>query len=287
MSKKRFSIAIIASLFIIILFSACSRIDNNIANNTIKETVESKTLLSSTDKLSANFTIDKIKSAFLEYINYHLWLDPAEVFDSTSDKYFDNYINKKIDVEIRVYNIGNDKVVYAYTNVGIWLAVFREKNGFIYCDGLINEDEELYPKEKDYTIIENYSVTIPEPHKPEYGHSERKDKMVAAFETELKSALSNLYKNADGTFNKEWENVDVYLAEFYEYEIGTNAWICKQDGSIVSYPVIFEEKNNEISVQPVKGFTVENKESLGRLYELHFEKNTSSDLIKHFKYNVK
>jgi hypothetical protein len=77
----------------------------------------------------------------LEYINYRLWLYPV-LKDAPSDKSFDNYIDKSINVEIRLYN-NPERSIYCYTNIGNWLLVFTNKDDIIYCEGQFNKDESI------------------------------------------------------------------------------------------------------------------------------------------------
>lgn len=114
--------------------------------------------------LPEGYSIDKIKSALMEYINMRLWLYPDIGYNS-SDKNFDNYINEIVDFEIILVN----KSVYASTNVGESLLIFTDRDGFIYVDGQVNPDEDYWPDMSDYIVIDKFSIQIPEPQKPDYG----------------------------------------------------------------------------------------------------------------------
>jgi hypothetical protein len=237
-------------------------------------------------KLPAGFTVDKIKSALSEYINYRLWLYPAKILDGVSDKNFDDYIDKSVDVEIRVYKTSSGESVYAHTSIGEWLGAFKSNNGFVYCDGQASAGEYGWPNNiEDYAVVEKYSIVIPQPRKPNYGTSTRKDKMIAALESAIKASCEDYYKGADKYYD-EWINVDVYIADFYEYENAAYAWLCRQDGSITNFPVVFEEVNNEFKVQAVKGFTLNNKSAFNEFGIFQFERDIS-DAVKHLKCNVK
>ncbi len=277
MNKKLIFPFAIFFISITVLFAACGKTISTTSNDTSTEFINKNE-----EKLPADFTIDNIKSAFKEYINYRLWLYPEEVQDGTSDKDFDNYIGKSIDVEIRLYKEEANKV-YAHTNLGDWLAVFNSHKGFIYCEGQASSKDEdnQYPKANDYAVIDKYSLEIPKPIKPNYGTSENKDKMIAVAISNIKSSCEEFYKT-----EKEWENVDVYIADFYEYESGLHAWLCKQDGTITNYPLMFKEKNNDITVKPVKGFNMKSKDEFNEFGLFQFERDIS-DAVKHFKCNQK
>lgn len=235
-------------------------------------------------KLPENFTIEKIKSALLEYINYRMWYYPSKIEDNFSEKNFDNYIGQPMDVEIRVYNGNADETVYAHTGIG-HLLVFNSTDEFVYCDGQVSEKNPSWPKDNNYKVMEKYQIIIPEPRKPNYGTSPRKDKMIAELESVIRSDCEEYY-NYNGIDGEDWGNVDVYIADFYEYEMGTHAVIVKQDGSITDYPVQFEEKENgDIKVIKLKGYTIRNKDEMNEFGKHSFERDTN-DAILHFRCNT-
>ncbi|MDF2510669.1 MAG: hypothetical protein K0S04_535 [Herbinix sp.] len=281
--KRKLSVILI---LLLLFLCACSNKDNN---GISKETADASTTNLQQNqkvKLPAGFTKDKIENALLEYINYRLWLYPAKIMDAVSEKSFDNYIGKSIDIEIRIYKTDLGESVYAQTNIGNWLAVFKSENGFVYCDGQTSEGEYGWPNNiEDYAVFEKYSIVIPQPHKPNYGSSQRMDKMITALEADIRVSLEDFYNSAD-RYHDEWINVEVYIADFYEYEIGAHAWLCRRDGVIVEYPVAFEEVNNEIKVQKIKGFTMNNKNEFNEFGRLQFERDIG-DAVRHFKWNLK
>jgi hypothetical protein len=281
MKKTMFLIIIIIPL----LFCSCSKKIPNAHVETMDYSVDNLQS-NQAEELPEDFTIDKIKSALLEYINYRLWLYPAKIPDNASDKNFDDYIDKPIDVEIRIYNNSSGKSVYAHTSIGQWLAVFKSNNGFVYCDGQTSKGEYGWPRDtENYRILKKYSVVIPQPHKPNYGTSQHKDKMIAALESTIKTACDDFYKGADKYYD-EWVNVEVYIADFYEYEDAAYAWLCRQDGAITNFPVAFEEKNGEIKVQTITGFTMISKNEFNEFGRFLFERDIS-DAVKHFKCNIR
>ncbi len=284
--NKKILLIIIA---ITILCCSCIKKVDNVPSETINQN-ESSLQIEQAERLPENFTVDKIKSALLEYINYRLWFYPVEIMDDVSDRQFDSYIDKTIDVEIRVYenHIFADryeKKVYIHTSVGDWLATFECRNEIVYCDGQISEGGYGWPSDPhNYEIIERYSVTIPPPHKPNYGTSPLKEKMIALFEAKLKESCEDFYKGGE-EINDEWLNVDVYIAEFYEYQYGTHAWLCRQDGYAFNYPVAFEEKKNELIIYGIKGYSINYINQPKGLNKHQFERDIS-DAVRHFKCNV-
>lgn len=281
--KRKLSVILI---LLLLFLCACSNKDSNSISEETADASTSNLQQNQEVKLPEGFTSDKIKNALLEYINYRLWLYPAKIMDAVSDKSFDNYIGKSVDVEIRIYKTGSGEFVYAHTSIGKWLAVFKSENGFVYCDGQASEDEYGWPDNiEDYAVFEKYSIVIPQPHKPNYGTSERKDKMIAALEAAIKASCEDYYNSTD-KYHDEWINVDIYIADFYEYENGVHAWLCRQDGSITNYPVVFEEVNNEFKVQTAMLFTMNNKSEFNEFGRFQFERDIS-DAVRHFKWNPK
>jgi hypothetical protein len=281
MKKSIFLVIIVMPL----LFFSCSKKVPDKSAETLNH-AESSLKSSDVEKLPEGYSIDKVKSAFLEYINYRLWLYPAKIPDNASDKNFDDYIGKSIDVEIRLYNNGSGKSVYAHTDIGQWLAVFKSSNGFVYCDGQTSKGEYGWPDDtENYTVVEKYSEVIPQPHKPNYGTSKRKDKMIAALESAVKSSCEDFYKGVEKKYD-EWANVEVYIADFYEYENTAYAWLCRQDGAIINFPAAFEEKNGEIKVQTITGFTMNNINEFNEFGRFLFERDVD-DAVRHFKCNIR
>lgn len=281
--KRKLSVILI---LILLFLCACSIKDNNSISKETADASITNLQQNQEVKLPEGFTKDKIENALLEYINYRLWLYPAKIMDAVSDKSFDNYIGKSIDVEIRIYKTDLGESVYAHTSIGKWLAVFKSENGFVYCDGQASKGEYGWPDNiEDYAVFEKYSIVIPQPHKPNYGTSQRKDRMIAALEATIRASCEDYYKGADQYYD-EWINVDIYIADFYEYESGAHAWLCRKDGVIVEYPVAFEEVNNEFKVQKIKGFTMNNKNEFNEFGRFQFERDIS-DAVRHFKCNLK
>ncbi|NLU51918.1 MAG: hypothetical protein GXX10_03515 [Clostridiaceae bacterium] len=239
------------------------------------------------DLLPKGYTIEKIKYAFEEYINYRLYLYPAEIMEGKSDKDFDDYIGISIDAEIRIYNNESvnrirDLSVYIHTNIGEWLAFFKINRGIVYCDGQTSEGGTAWPVEPDnYKVVERYSLKIAEPRKPNYGMSEQKKNLIDAIQEDIMDACESFYKD---TLKPEWKNVDVYIADFFEYENGAHAWLCRKDGLIINYPVHFDEMKGEIILIPGKGFTMSSIDQFNEFGRYQFEKDIQ-DAVRHFVCN--
>jgi hypothetical protein len=213
------------------------------------------------EELPTGFTKVNIKSALEEYMNYRLWFYPEKVAGNYSVKSFDSYIGQSIDVEVRLYSDSSGKKkVYAHTSIGEWLAIFEIKNGIVYCDGQVSKDETIWPQD-NFEVIETFSVEVQHPHKPNYGISPRKDRMITAIKTKLKDICEDFTRGSDGD---EWSNAKVYIVDFYEYESGGDAWFVRQDGDSWYSPVQLVEKNNGFEVEGVKGFSLKNINTLDK-----------------------
>ncbi len=234
----------------------CSHFFSSCGVNTASHLSDNFTIVSTGDvsnktastqsNLPSGFTRSNVKHALAEYLNYRLWLYPEKIMDATTEKSFEQYIGKTVDIELRVYD-NSEKQVYASTSMGEWLALFDIMGGFVYCDGQVGTGEKYWPKENGYRVIENYSLKIQKPHKPNYGSSERKNKMIVAIQAKVRWACEEDFFK--GEYGNVWENVDVYIVNFYEYEMATHIWLCKKDGSITDYPVYLEDNNGEFKVK--------------------------------------
>ena len=237
-------------LFAVMLFTSCSSINNT----TISTPPVSQDVAYMNSELPDYFTLTNIEDALNEYINYRLWFYPAKIMGKVEDENFDSYIGNEIDVEVRNYN----GEIFASTNAGEWLAYFKVKNGIVYCEGLVRQNEPTWPK-GEYTVLGNFQVKVEGPHKPNYGHSPNKDKMLVA-------ALSYLEKYCEDMINgaerDKWIGAQGYLVDFYEYENGTSAWFIRNDGEAVNVPMLFIEENKTIKVEGLKGYSLKNVDTL-------------------------
>lgn len=221
--------------------------------------------------LPEGYTIDKIKSALVEYINWRLWLYPSIGYN-VSDKNFDYYINETVGFEI----ILHAKSVYARTNIEEWLIVFEDIDGFIYADGQISPDEDIWPDMNNYSVVEKFSIQIQEPQKPNYGKSKRKDIMIELAESKLREYGKDC---AD-----EWNNAKIYIADFFEYEMATHARIFKKDNTIFCLPLFFYEENGIMRVQTNKGHTIEDINVMDD-FTKHMHNRFISDAVVSFELN--
>ena len=231
------------------------------------------------EKLPENFTIDKIKNALLEHINYSLWLN---YYTPEDEETFYNYINKPINVEIRLYT--NKNSVYTYVSELGCLISVKSNKGFIYCSDRYFKDpisgEYSWSIDENFEVLEKYSVILPEPHKPNYGSSEYKNSIISKME----SFVKNDCKSFSEYDKDKWGNIDVYISDFFEYEDGVIVLLYHQDGSITYYPINVEENNGEILFTTAKSFTVNGMNDMNEYGQYEFERR-KNDAVKHFKYS--
>ncbi|BBI36490.1 hypothetical protein [Cohnella abietis] len=218
------------------------------------------------EKLPAPYTLANIKNAMEEYINYRLWLYPSKVELNASPKSFDPYIGKTIGVEVRVYESSSgEKRVYAQTSIGDWwLTEFKTSNGIVYSDNQVSkEDTGLWP-EGNYEVAGTFELKVQEPHKPNYGASARKDKMIAAAENHLKNVCNDLLRGEEGEI---WSGTTAYLENFYEYEEVVSTWLVRPDGYLWSSGVSLSEENGKFNATGIKGFAIDDINKLDK-YDL-------------------
>lgn len=268
MVLKKTSITL--AIGITLLITACS---NTAVKNSTPEVISTT---KSEEKLPIGFTLAKINSAIEEYINYRLWFFPSKVAGNTSE--FDSFIDQSIEGEVRLYE-SSPEVVYVSINKGERLAVLKLDKGFVYCDGFLEKDSTQWPK-GTYVIIDKIIVKVKQPHKPNYGTSPLKDKMINAIESQIKKSLKDLSSGEDGD---KWNNTTIYLVDFYEYERGVNIWYVREDGYVWHAPMLLVEKNNGFEAENLKGYELKNAFTLDK-YDpgrYMFEKQTN-DAIKKF-----
>lgn len=212
----------------------------------------------------------------MENINYRLWFYPYEYYYIGSPEYnrhLENYINKPIDGEIRVYK-DMKEVVYVHTDITEPMAIIKYNDEFVYGFGFLQKDGYLWPIDlENYEVIDRFSFVIPEPHKPNYGTSESKDEIIAAIEEYVDLMLDDHYR-----YSKKWANTEVYIADFYEYEGSTGVFLILADGSIRYSPVAFEYIKGKLETYGGKGFDIE----ASRINE--YEKYMT-DAVRHYIWN--
>lgn len=250
---------VLLAAVVTLFMSSCSNINRLESTNTAIDLV--KSVRTTEDfAMPEPYTLTTIRSALEEYMNYRLWLYPAVVESNRSSKSFDPYIGKKIAVEVRVYvNGSGDKQLYALTSIDKrWLAEFKTKNGIVYCDGQVSQGDALWP-EGSYEVIGTFDVSVQEPHKPNYGTSERKDRMIAAALQHLNNLGDDLISGEDGD---QWTGAAYYLDDFYEYEDVLSAWLVRTDGYVWSSPLYLTEENGEFEATGMKGFGIKDMNEL-------------------------
>ncbi|UJF31800.1 hypothetical protein [Paenibacillus hexagrammi] len=266
---------VIFAFTISLLVNGCSNLSQDIDDSKNTST-NSAVVVTSSSELPTRFSLDSIRKAFKEYINYRLWFYP----DETEKQFnFEPYIGKEITTEVRVYE-SNPQNIYIHTEIGDWLAKIVYANGFVYCDGFIRqEDTNIYPK-GDYKKVDTLKIKVEPPHKPNYGTSHRKDKMIQAA-VDYAEHLCKDFEN--GTESELWKDSKVYIVDFYEYENVINVWFVRQDGFASYTPVQVTESNNEFTTQGIKGFDIPNIRKLDKKdNETYFFEKQIGDTIKSY-----
>ncbi|GIQ71162.1 hypothetical protein DUZ99_12010 [Xylanibacillus composti] len=214
---------------------------------------------SGTALLPSGFTLQNIQTALEQYINDRLWFYPTEVRGSPTDKNFDPYIGRTLEVEVRVYDDGSgDKQVYAQTSAGEWLVRFMIQQGIVYSEGQVGPGEDHYPQ-GNYMAVGSFTIEIQEAHPPNYGMSPRKEKMIIAIEETAKAVCEDLER---GTESGIWSGTEVYMADFYEYEEAGALWLVRFDGYALYMPIEIVEEYNSFTTVLGKGY------GLNNVYEL-------------------
>ncbi len=119
------------ALALMMLLSSCSTVskDNN-SNN-------SEVVNASNSELLPNISLDSVKNAFTEFINYRLWWYPNETDNQIN---FEPYVGKEINAEVRMYD-SDPQSVYIHTQLGDWLTKVIFFKGIVYCDGFVKQEE--------------------------------------------------------------------------------------------------------------------------------------------------
>lgn len=257
------------ALALIMLLSSCSTVskDNNSNNSVV---VNASSL-----ELPPNISLDSVKNAFKEFINYRLWWYPNETDNQIN---FEPYVGKEINAEVRMYD-SDPQTVYIHTQLGDWLTKFVFFKGIVYCDGFVKQEEKNNYPQGDFKKVDTLKITVETPHKPNYGTSPRKDKMIQAAETYVDFRCTDF---AAGTEADLWKGVKVYIVDFYEYEDVVNLWFVRRDGYAYFGPVQLTEKDNEFQTQGLKGFEIQDikKEENNFLFERQI-----GDAVKQFECN--
>lgn len=78
-------------------------------------------------------------------------------------------------------------------------------------------------------------------------------------------------------------NSKIYIADFFEYEMGTTAVIFEKDNSIYYLPLHFSEENGKMIVLTSKGLQFENINQMGEETK-HLHNRFVSDAVVSFEY---
>lgn len=235
------------------------------------------------------YTIANIKTAFLEYINFRLWYYPVEYSDrQPSDFYFDDYSGQEITSEIRIYSNSSvseqsekDPIICISTNITQQLAVFSHQGDNVYCLGLTSDDDYTNTVGKNYTVIKQYQFVIPEVRLPDFGASEQKNNMIQMAAEAVTADCVEWFSYGDEE-GLSLKSAEVYIANFYEYE-SPRIYICKHNGSIIIYPVIFDFKNDIIEMTKMTPIVIEDIRS-NPLAEHQFQLD-KTNAVSSFKVN--
>ncbi|MEK0315683.1 hypothetical protein [Cohnella sp. 56] len=255
----------ITALAVVLLLSGCS---TTLKSNNPTHSVG---MNAGHSEISPNISLDSAKKAFSEYINYRLWWYPNETDNQIN---FEAYIGKEIEAEVRIYE-SDPQSAYIHTTLGDWLAKIVYKDGFVYCDGFVRQEENIYPQ-GDYKKVDTLNIIVETPHKPNYGSSPRKNKMIQAVEKYVDFRCKDF---AAGTDADLWKGVKVYIADFYEYEEVVSVWFVRQDGYAANMPVQLTEKNNEFETQGDKGTHIQD---IKKEKDFNFQREID-DAVKQFE----
>jgi hypothetical protein len=265
---------LIATLAVVMLLSGCSTLSKDNNNSTHISSSSAEVVNGSDLKLPQNISLESIGKAFEEYVNYRLWFYPDE--SKAPQINFESYIRKVINAEVRMYE-SDPGSVYLLTELGNWLGKIINEDGFIYLDGFVKQDEiNLYPH-GNYEKVDDLTIKVKAPHKPNYGTSPRKDKMIQAAEKYAESLCEDF---VSGTESELWRDAKIYIADFYEYENVVNVWFVRKDGYASNNPVLLTENNNEFQVQGVKGYSIQ--DVMKDEKNFFFENRQIGDAVKQF-----
>ncbi len=206
-------------------------------------------------KLPDGYTFGSMKSAIQNYVNDMMWFYPEQADWSYADNHFEMFIGQAIDVEVRSYtDDSGEKRLFARSGLGGRLVVFAEKDGLVYVDGQVEEKDPDYGPRGTYDIVGTFTFQVEPPHKPNYGSSPRKDRMIVALEAKMKKVCEDLLSGSD---QDDWIGSKVYVMDFYEYESFTSAWIVRPDGYAWNEPLELVEQDDEFVASGGKGLQID------------------------------
>ncbi|WP_127532841.1 hypothetical protein [Paenibacillus kobensis] len=256
---------------IVLLVSSCGANDNR--SNTSPD-----------ERLPVGYTIANIESAIDECINYIMWNNPEEEIPRPAGS--EPYVGQQVSVEVRLYTdpSGGHKV-YAQSNVDIWkdlLFKFDRLGGEVYCTGHANPVEESGP-EGDYEVIDTISLQVQPVRDPHFGTSPEKDRMIKTVENKVTAMCEDFTAGSDG---KLYLDSDVYMVDFYEYEMSVGFWFVLKGGNAYYSGVglRLDKTTNEYEITGKKGFPLNNIDSMkkGDPGRFMFDRMVQA-AIKHYK----
>ncbi|MBO9598496.1 MAG: hypothetical protein J7559_11855 [Cohnella sp.] len=211
-------------------------------------------------KLPAGFSLASMKSAIQNYVNDMMWFYPEQTHWSYADNNFETFIGQTIDVEARLYTDGSDENrIFANTGLGEKLALFALKDGYVYVEGQVGENDPEFGPKGNFEIVGAFSFRVEQPRKPNYGSSPRKDKMIVALEAKMKKVCEDLLSGSD---KDDWIGSKIYIMDFYEYESFSSAWIVRPDGYAWNEPLQLVEKDDGFAANGGKGLQFDNIRTL-------------------------
>lgn len=217
-----------------ILINGCSNLQSDHASSSSSAETEFDDI----GKLPHNMNANQVKAAFEEYANYRLWYYPDEINFHID---FQSCIGKEINADLLVFESDPDRI-YLRTEISESLGIIEYKDGIVYLDGFVEPGNPnyLYPQGK-HVEVDTIKVMISEPRKPNFGTSPRKDKMVQAAKRYVERLCQDFLSGEESAL---WENADIYILDFYEYQDFIDIWWIRKDGYASSSPVQIIENNH-------------------------------------------
>ncbi len=190
------------------------------------------------DLLPPGYSVEAIKEGFLETLNYKRVMDlDYRITDCVVD-------GQEIDVEIRLYE---PDLVCVKTDLRDWLALFELRYDTVVCDGLAQPGQYGWPELEKYAVIDRSKVTVKPEHKPNFGQSDLKNKMLEIANEYVFWKVCDFTLAKDIPPTKTYLDADIYIADFYEYERATAVIFHLTNGDFIIDPLMFEIKDSTIS----------------------------------------
>lgn len=209
--------------------------------------------VSNSAKLADGYSIGTLQTAMENFINERLWYYPEKIEGKGMDQ-FDAFIGQTLQVEVRLYKDaeGQDKV-YGHTDIGDWLVIFKNEDGYVYADGQVSEESpDAWPGDS-YETAGSFTVKVNPSHQIEYGDSPHKREVVAVMDKQVRALCADLTRGADAA---DWKNAQVFVADFHPYEDMTTAWVVRPDGYAWVTGVFAEEQEGALTGGVTGGFGI-------------------------------